>query len=46
MQRHKLIDRLKALKFHGMAGAFDETVTQGIRRQLTVQEILGCRCAR
>jgi DNA replication protein DnaC len=44
MQRHELIDRLKALKLHGMASAFDEAVTQGIRRQLTVQEILGQLC--
>ena len=44
MQRHELIDRLKALKLHGMASAFDETVTQGIRRQLPVQEILGQLC--
>jgi DNA replication protein DnaC len=40
MQRHELIDQLKTLKLYGMASAFDETVTQGIRRQLTVQEIL------
>lgn len=44
MQRHELIDQLKALKLYGMAGAFDETVTQGIRRQLTAQEILGHLC--
>ena len=44
MQRHELIDRFKALKLYGMASAFDEAVTQGIRRQLTVQEILGQLC--
>ena len=44
MQRHELIDQLKALKLYGMAGAFDETVTQRIRRQLTAQEILGHLC--
>ena len=37
MQRHELIDRFKALKLYGMASVFDEAVTQGIRRQLTVQ---------
>jgi hypothetical protein len=31
----------KAWKLYGMAGAFDETVTQGTLRQLTAQEILG-----
>jgi DNA replication protein DnaC len=44
MQRHELLDQLKTLKLHGMAAAFDETVTQGIRRQWTVQEILGQLC--
>jgi DNA replication protein DnaC len=44
MQRHELIDRFKDLKLYGMAGAFDEAVTQGIRRQLTIQEILGQLC--
>jgi len=44
MQRHELIEQLKRLKLHGMVCAFDEVVTQGIRRQLTVQEILGLLC--
>ena len=44
MQRHELIDLLKTLKLSGMVSAFDETVTQGIRRQQTVQEILGQLC--
>lgn len=44
MQRHELIDRFKALKLYGMASVFDEAVTQGIRRQLTVQEILSQLC--
>lgn len=41
MKRHELIDGLKQLKLLGMAAAFDETVTEGIRRQRTIQEILG-----
>ncbi len=44
MQRHELIDRFKGLKLYGMASAFDEAVTQGIRRHLTIQEILGQLC--
>lgn len=44
MQRHELIDQLRQLKLHGMASSFDETVIQGVRRQLTVQEILAQLC--
>ena len=44
MQRHELIDQLRQLKLHGMASAFDEIVIQGVRRQLTVQEILAQLC--
>ena len=44
MQRHELIDQLRQLKLHGMATAFDEAVIQGVRRQLTVQEILAQLC--
>jgi len=44
MQRHELIDQLRQLKLHGMASAFDEIVIQGVRRQLTVQEILTQLC--
>jgi DNA replication protein DnaC len=44
MQRHELIDLLKTLKLSGMVSTFDETLTQGIRRQLTTQEILGQLC--
>jgi DNA replication protein DnaC len=44
MQRHELIDLLKKLKLYGMVNTFDETVTQGVRRQHTVQEILGQLC--
>ena len=44
MQRHELIAQLGQLKLHGMASAFDEIVILGVRRQLTVQEILAQLC--
>jgi DNA replication protein DnaC len=44
MERHKLIDVLRKLRLHGMVSAFDEVVTQGIRRNNTVQEILLLLC--
>lgn len=44
MHRHELIEQLRQLKLHGMASAFDEVLTQGVRRQLTVQEILTQLC--
>jgi DNA replication protein DnaC len=44
MQRHEVIGLLKELKLHGMAGVFDETISQGIRRQQPVLDILGRFC--
>ncbi|MDO8945523.1 MAG: ATP-binding protein [Desulfocapsaceae bacterium] len=44
MQRHDLIDLLKELKLYGMARAYDETVTLGIKRQQPIPEILGGLC--
>lgn len=44
MERHNLINTLRKLKLYGMVGAFDEVVTQGIRRNNTVQEILLALC--
>lgn len=44
MQRHELLNQLKELKLYGMVNTFDETVTQGLRRKRTVQEILGQLC--
>ena len=32
MERHEVIDQLRALKLYGMVGVYDEAVTQGIRR--------------
>ena len=40
MRRHELIQEFKTLKLHGMAAAFDEAVTEGVRRQRTVHDIL------
>lgn len=44
MERHNLIDTLRKLKLYGMVGVFDEAVTQGIRRNNTVHEILLALC--
>jgi len=44
MQRHELIEMMRLLKLFGMVGAFDEIVTQGVRRKHTVQEILKGLC--
>jgi DNA replication protein DnaC len=44
MQRHELFELLKKLKLHGMVGTFDETVTRGVKRQLSVHDILGQLC--
>lgn len=44
MERHEVIDQLRALKLYGMVGVYDEAVTQGIRRNNSVQEILMTLC--
>lgn len=44
MQRHELLELLKELKLDGMVGTFDETVTRGVKRQLSVHDILGQLC--
>ena len=44
MQRHELIENMRQLKLFGMVGAFDEIVTQGVRRKHTIQEILKGLC--
>ena len=44
MQRHELIEKMRELKLFGMVTAFDEIVTQGIRRKHTVHEILKNLC--
>ena len=44
MQRHELIEIMRTLKLFGMVNAFDEIVTQGIRKKHTIQEILKGLC--
>lgn len=44
MQRHELIETMRSLKLFGMVNAFDEIVTQGVRKKHTVQEILKGLC--
>lgn len=44
MERHDLLDTLRTLKLYGMVGAYDEAVTQGIRHNNSVQEILMTLC--
>ncbi len=44
MERHNLIESLRELRLHGMVAVYDEAVTQGIRRNNSVQEILMTLC--
>lgn len=44
MERHEVIAQLRTLKLHGMVGVYDEAVTQGIRRNYSIQEILMTLC--
>jgi len=44
MERHEVLDQLRALKLYGMVGVYDEAVTQGIRRNNSMQEILMTLC--
>ena len=41
MQRHEIMAALKGLELKGMVAAFDDAVTNGIRRDRTVMEMLG-----
>src|SRR5438067_13176837 len=41
MERHDMLLKLKALKLHGMAAAFDEVIDEGIKRSRTPFEVLG-----
>ena len=40
MQRHEMIEAMRALGLKGMAGAFDGAVTTGLQRKRTTNEIL------
>ena len=41
MERHEVLDLMKALRLSGMRAAFDEIVAQGIKRQHPVQRVIG-----
>jgi len=41
MQRHEIVGALKGLGLKGMVTAFDDAVTNGIRRDRTIMEMLG-----
>ena len=41
MLRHEIVAALKGLGLKGMVAAFDDAVTNGIRRDRTVMEMLG-----
>lgn len=44
MERHEILTTLRSLKLHGMVEVFDEVVTQGIRRNVAIQEMLMALC--
>jgi DNA replication protein DnaC len=44
MQRHDVLEQLKALKLYGMAGSFEETLTHGVRQQQTMGEVMARLC--
>ena len=41
MERHEMLERLKALRLHGMVAAFDELIDEGIKRTRTPFDVLG-----
>jgi DNA replication protein DnaC len=41
MERHDMLLKLKALKLHGMAAAFDEVIDEGTKRSRTPFDVLG-----
>ena len=41
MQRHEIMAALKGLGLKGMVAAFDDAVTNGIRRDRTSKEMVG-----
>jgi DNA replication protein DnaC len=44
MQRHEVMEQLKALKLYGMVNAFEETVARCVKQQQSMVEILGRLC--
>ena len=43
MERHEVLDLMKALRLSGMRAAFDEIVDQAIKRQHPIQRVIGER---
>jgi DNA replication protein DnaC len=41
VERHDMLLKLKALKLHGMAAAFDEVIDEGTKRNRTPFDVLG-----
>ena len=41
MERHDMLLKLKALKLHGRAAAFDGVIDEGIKRSHTPYDVLG-----
>jgi DNA replication protein DnaC len=41
MQRHEVLEMMRALKLAGMRAAFDELIADGLKRQHPVQQIIG-----
>ena len=41
MERHEVLDLMKALRLSGMRAAFDEIVGQALKRQHPIQRV-GC----
>ena len=41
MERHKILEMMGELKLAGMRAAFDEVLTNGVKRQHSVQQIVG-----
>ena len=41
MERHEVLDLMKALRLSGMRAAFDEIVDQAIKRQHPIQRVIG-----
>ena len=41
MERHEVLDLMKALRLSGMRAAFDEIVAAAVKRQHPVQRVIG-----
>jgi hypothetical protein len=41
VERHEILEMMGGLKMSGMRAAYDEIVTQGVKRSLGVERIIG-----